>query len=110
MLRRAVSLPWKLLSVVGVLSVTAAVAPFKIVTSILGQRQQLSPRRSRTMPKEFYDVQDVAAMLSMIQAAMYDKSQQLHLEHSKVSQLDKQVEELQESLENVNYLFVQVGK
>ena len=112
-LRRAAFLPWHLLGVVGLLSVSAAVAPLKVLTSVLRQkplaRSKLGSRQRNRMPTEYYDVQDVSTMLSMVQAAMHDRSQQLRLQHSKVSQLGEQIEELRENLENTNYLFVQVG-
>ena len=60
------------------------------------------------MPKEFYDVSEVSDMLKMVRAAMLDKTEQLRSEHSKVSLLGQQVDELQQSLENVNHLFAQV--
>ncbi|KAA6419374.1 MAG: hypothetical protein FRX49_10633 [Trebouxia sp. A1-2] len=56
---------------------------------------------------EVYDAQEVAAMLSMVQAAMQHKSQQLHLERTASLQMQQQVEGLQESLENMSYLFAQ---
>ncbi|KAL0056347.1 hypothetical protein WJX82_010324 [Trebouxia sp. C0006] len=56
---------------------------------------------------EVYDAQEVAAMLTMVQAAMQHKSQQLHLERTASLQMQQQVDGLQESLENMSYLFAQ---
>ena len=55
-----------------------------------------------------YDAQQVAVMLRMVQAAMQYKSQELDKERSSTLQLRKEVDDLQESLENVNWLFAQV--
>ena len=63
--------------------------------------------RSRTMP-EVYDAQEVAVMLRMVQAAMQHKSQELDKERSSTLQLRQDLDDMQESLENANYLFAQV--
>lgn len=47
-------------------------------------------------------------MLRMVQAAMQHKSQELDRERSSTLQLRQEVDDLQESLENANYLFAQV--
>ena len=113
-LRRAVRIPWNLIGAIGavtVLSVTAVTFPVKALSSILRKPavRDLQGRttRRRLMP-EVYDAQEVAVMLQMVQAAMQHKSQQLHLEHSASVQLQQQVDGLQESLENMSYLFAQV--
>ncbi|KAL0019204.1 hypothetical protein WJX77_006362 [Trebouxia sp. C0004] len=50
---------------------------------------------------------EIAAMMTMVQAAMQHKSQQLHLERTASLQMQQQVDGLQESLENMSYLFAQ---
>lgn len=62
---------------------------------------------SRTLP-EVYDAQEVVVMLKMVQAAMQHKSQELDKERSSTLQLRQELDDLQESLENANYLFAQV--
>ena len=57
---------------------------------------------------EVYDAQEVAVMLRMVQEAMQHKTKQLHKERASNMQLQQQVDELQENLETVNYLFAQV--
>lgn len=113
-LRRAAALPWQVLGALTLLSVSVAVSPFKVLTSALKPKQQgqASPsiRRVAAMPKEYYDVQEVSAMLKMVRAAMQSTTEYAHSEQNKVAQLSQQVDELQESLENINHLFAQVTR
>lgn len=108
--RSSLRLPWELLGAATVLTITAATLPVRFLNSAFKkQARDLTGTtvRRRVMP-EVYDAQEVAAMLSMVQAAMQHKSQQLHLERTASLQMQQQVEGLQESLENMSYLFAQV--
>lgn len=110
-LRRAVRLPWNLIGALTVLSITAATLPLQLLTSAFKKPpfRDLKGKktRKRVMP-EVYDAQEVAAMLTMVQAAMQHKSQQLQMEKSASVHIQQQVDGLQESLENMSYLFAQV--
>jgi len=109
--RSSLRLPWDLLGAATVLTITAATLPVRLLNSAFRkpQTRDLTGRkvRRRVMP-EVYGAQEVAAMLTMVQAAMQHKSQQLHLERTASLHMQQQVDGLQESLENMSYLFAQV--
>ena len=109
--RSSLRLPWGLLGAATILTITAATLPVRFLNSAFRKPQTRdltgSTVRRRVMP-EVYDTQEVAAMLTMVQAAMQHKSQQVHLERTASLQMQQQVDGLQESLENMSYLFAQV--
>ena len=109
--RSSLRLPWDLLGAATVLTITAATLPVRLLNSAFSKPQTRdltgSKARRRVMP-EVYDAQEVATMLTMVQAAMRHKSQQLHVERTASLQMQQRVDGLQESLENMSYLFAQV--
>ncbi|KAL3154014.1 hypothetical protein ABBQ32_013567 [Trebouxia sp. C0010 RCD-2024] len=105
-LRRAVRVPWNVLGAVTALSLVAVLLPVKVLGFAVYKPRSRGRRKSRPMP-EVYDAQQVAVMLRMVQAAMQYKSQELDKERSSSLQLRKEVDDLQESLENTNWLFAQ---
>ena len=111
LLRRAVRIPWSVLGAVTALSIVVASLPVKAFGLAFdkpkSQGRHKRGGRSRTMP-EVYDAQEVVVMLRMVQAAMQHKSQELDKERSSTLQLRQELDDLQESLENANYLFAQV--
>ena len=112
-LRRAVELPWRVVGAIGaltLLSVSAVRLPFAAVGNALNRPKREcrgTIARRRRMP-EVFEAQQVAVMLQMVQAAMQHKSQQLHLEREAAVELRQNIDGLQESLENMSYLFAQV--
>ncbi len=109
--RSSLQLPWGLLGAATVLTFTAATFPVRLLHSAFRKPQTRnltgSKATGRVMP-EVYDAQEIAAMLTMVQAAMQHKSQQLHLERTASLQMQQRVDGLQESLENMSYLFARV--
>ncbi len=108
--RSSLQLPWGLLGAATVLTITAATLPVRLLHSAFRkpQTRDLTGSKARRVMPEVYDAQEVAAMLTMAQAAMQHKSQQLHLERTASLQMQQRVDGLQESLENMSYLFAQV--
>ena len=109
-LRRAVRVPWSVLGAVTALSIAVVSLPvraFGLAFDKPSRGRHKRGGRSRAMP-EVYDAQEVVVMLRMVQAAMQHKSQELDKERSSTLQLRQEVADLQENLENANYLFAQV--
>ena len=111
LLRRAVRVPWSVLGAVTALSIVVVSLPVKAFGLAFdtpkSRGRHKRGARSRTMP-EVYDAQEVVVMLRMVQAAMQHKSQELDKERSSALQLRQELDDLQENLENANYLFAQV--
>lgn len=109
--RRAVRLPWNVLGAVTALSITAVVFPIKALSGVFAKPTSHKSRNragQRTLMSEVYDAREVTVMLKMVQAAMQYKTHELDKERLSSSGLQQQIEDLQESLETVNYLFAQV--
>lgn len=110
-LRRAVRIPWNVLGAVTTLSVIAVTFPVRALSGALGKATSGDSRSRGGKPRrmaDVYDAKEVAVMLKMVQAAMQHKSQELEKERSNTLQLQQHTDDLQESLETVNYLFAQV--
>ena len=111
LLRRAVRFPWSLLGAVTALSIVVVSLPVKAFGLAFDKPKSRGCHkrggRLRTMP-EAYDAQEVLVMLRMVQAAMQHKAQVLDKERCTTLQLRQELDDLQESLENANYLFAQV--
>lgn len=111
LLRRAVRVPWSVLGAMTALSIVVVSLPIRAF-GLAFDKPKARGRHKRggrlqAMP-EVYDAQEVVVMLRMVQAAMQHKSQELDKERSSTLQLRQEVDDLQENLENANYLFAQV--